>query len=69
MEIDRAFWFCCVRDEVMMETGLSMWYIQMDGQIMRIERLWIAYDVASLHVKIDKLNDYIVEFCFIRSID
>jgi hypothetical protein len=33
---------------------------------------WLANkvgDVDSLYVKIDNLNDLLVEFCFIRSID
>jgi hypothetical protein len=29
----------------------------------------IVDDVDSLHVKIDNLNDLLVGFCFIRSID
>jgi hypothetical protein len=29
----------------------------------------IVDDVDSLHVEIDNLNDLLVEFCFIRSID
>jgi hypothetical protein len=34
-----------------------------------IGRLWICDDVDRLHVKIDKLNEPLVRFCFIRSID
>jgi hypothetical protein len=29
----------------------------------------IVGDVDSLHVEIDNLNDFLVGFCFIRSID
>ena len=36
---------------------------------MIIIRLWLCDDVAMLHVKIDNLNDFLVGFCFIRSID
>jgi hypothetical protein len=36
---------------------------------MRIRRLILVDDVARLHVKIDKLNESLVGFCFIRSID
>jgi hypothetical protein len=34
-----------------------------------MERLGLVDDVARLHVKIDKLNDPLVGFCFIRDID
>jgi hypothetical protein len=36
---------------------------------MKIVRLWLSGDVAIVHVKIDNLNDFVVGFCFIRSID
>jgi hypothetical protein len=36
---------------------------------MRIGWFWLIDDVARLHVEIDKLNDLLVGFCFIRSID
>jgi hypothetical protein len=36
---------------------------------MTIGRSWLTDDVDRLHVKIDNLNDSIVGFCFIRSID
>jgi hypothetical protein len=42
---------------------------QMDGRITIIGGLWLCDDVAILHVKIDNLNDPLVGFCFIRSID
>jgi hypothetical protein len=44
----------------------------MDGWYERLElirRLWLCDDVAILHIKIDKLNNLLVGFCFIRSID
>jgi hypothetical protein len=42
----------------------------MDGrQMIKIERLWLCDDVDGLHVKIDNLNESLVGFCFIRSID
>jgi hypothetical protein len=41
----------------------------MDGWMITIGRLRICDDVDRLHVKIDNLNDSIVGFCFIRSID
>jgi hypothetical protein len=40
-----------------------------DGKMMIIERLGLLDDVARLHVEIDKLNDLLVGFCFIRDID
>jgi hypothetical protein len=43
--------------------------IKFDGQINRIRRLRINDDVDRPHVKIDNLNDTLVEFFFIRSID
>jgi hypothetical protein len=43
---------------------------QQNGRlVMIIERLWLSDDVARLHVKIDNLNNPLVGFCFIRSID
>jgi hypothetical protein len=42
---------------------------QIDGQIIGILQLWIHDDVDRLHVKIDNLNEFLVGFCFIRSID
>jgi hypothetical protein len=36
---------------------------------MRIGRLLLCDDVARLHVEIDTINDLLVGFCFIRSID
>jgi hypothetical protein len=42
---------------------------QMDGWMIIIVRLWLCDDVDGLHVKIDNLNDLLVRFCFIRSID
>ena len=36
---------------------------------MRIGQLWLIGDVATLHVKIDNLNDLVVWFCLIRDID
>jgi hypothetical protein len=41
----------------------------MDGWRFKIERLWLYDDVDRLHIKIDNLNNPLVEFCFIRSID
>jgi hypothetical protein len=41
----------------------------LDGCRWRIGGLWLSDDVARLHVKIDNLNDLLVGFCFIRSID
>jgi hypothetical protein len=41
----------------------------MDGQMICIVWLGICDDVNRLHVKIDNLNDSLVGFCFIRSID
>jgi hypothetical protein len=43
---------------------------QYNGRIA-IENRWLSLvdDVARLHVEIDNLNDSIVGFCFIRSID
>jgi hypothetical protein len=34
-----------------------------------IVRLWLCDDVDGLHVKIDYINNLLVEFCFIESID
>jgi hypothetical protein len=42
---------------------------QMDRQIIIILRLRICDDVDRLHVEIDNINDLLVGFCFIRSID
>jgi hypothetical protein len=36
---------------------------------MRIRWFWLIDDVARLHVEIDNLNNFLVGFCFIRSID
>jgi hypothetical protein len=36
---------------------------------MKIRWSWLTDDVAILHVKIDKLNNILVGFYFIRSID
>jgi hypothetical protein len=36
---------------------------------MIIQRLILVDDVASVHVKIDNLNNPLIGFCFIRSID
>jgi hypothetical protein len=41
----------------------------MDGWMIKIERPWLCDDVDRLHVKIDNLNETLVGFCFIRSID
>jgi hypothetical protein len=41
----------------------------MDGWRFTIGWLWLYDDVDRLHVKIDNLNDHLVGFCFIRSID
>jgi hypothetical protein len=35
---------------------------------MKIRWSWLTDDVVILHVKIDKLNNILVGFCFIRSI-
>jgi hypothetical protein len=42
---------------------------QIDGQMIIIVRMWLCDDVDSLYVKIDKLNNLLVGFYFIRSID
>jgi hypothetical protein len=42
---------------------------QMDGRMITIRRLRICDDMDRLHVKIDNINDSLVRFCFIRSID
>jgi hypothetical protein len=49
---------------------------EMNGEMIKIQRLWICDDVASLHddvaslhVKIDNFNNPLVRFCFIRNID
>jgi hypothetical protein len=42
---------------------------QMDGWMITIGWFRICDDVDILHVKIDNLNDSLVGFCFIRSID
>jgi hypothetical protein len=36
---------------------------------MKTRQLWFTDDVGLLHVKIDTLNDLLVGFFFIRSID
>jgi hypothetical protein len=41
----------------------------MDGQRLRIVRLSLSDEVARLHVEIEYLNNPLVGFCFIRSID
>jgi hypothetical protein len=41
----------------------------MDRQIIIILRLRICDDVDRLYVEIDNINDLLVGFCFIRSID
>jgi hypothetical protein len=41
----------------------------MDGWRFTIGWLCLYDDVDRLHVKIDNLNDHLVGFCFIRSID
>jgi hypothetical protein len=41
----------------------------MDGRMITIRRLRICDDVNRLHVKIDNINDPLVGFCFIKSID
>jgi hypothetical protein len=42
---------------------------QMDGWMIILVQLWLCDDVDGLHVKIDNLNNLLVGFCFIRSID
>jgi hypothetical protein len=41
----------------------------MDGWMIIIVRLWLCDDVDGLHVKINNLNDLLVRFYFIKSID
>jgi hypothetical protein len=46
---------------------MSRWRQHSGRMVMRIGRHRFGDDVASLHVKIDNINDLLVGFCFIRS--
>jgi hypothetical protein len=49
--------------------GIVMMRYYNEGLEMKIRLLWLTNDMDALHVKIDKLNNHIVRFCFTGDID